>query len=36
MQPQDHAFALVTAAWALVMNAPLVYVAPLTVEMLPD
>ncbi len=28
--------ALVTAAWALVMNAWLVYVAPLTVAMLPD
>jgi hypothetical protein len=26
----------VTAAWTLVMNALLVYVAPLTVEMLPD
>jgi hypothetical protein len=35
-EPRDQAFAAVTAAWTLVMNALLVKVAPLTVEMLPD
>jgi len=33
---RDHAFADATAAWTLVMKALLVYVAPLTFEMLPD